>query len=362
MKILTRIILITFVLVIISQPLVNAMAQEKAVSLHIDWVDISEFPKITVLVSAWNADGLPLADLKPENFSLQEDDGELFLPKSVQADPTIPLSVALVLDISESMFGDPIDDAQDAAIRFLDRLSAGDRASLIAFSDRLDPDPASLNPSLELDFSDNLDPVFDLIETLESYGQTHLYNAAAKAVKWTESEPIGRRAILLLTDGRNEPADVGDPEEAIHLAQEANIPFFIIGLGRDIDEPYLRRLAAETGGLFRSAPSSSELGHLFTDMAKLLKTQYTLTYESNLPTDGGEHELMVTLNTEAGTDNQVFTFETPYIVTKTPTLTPTITQTNTITLSPTVTNSPTLTSTSTPARSPESGTPGHQAR
>ena len=48
----------------------QAIAQEEEpVSLHIDWVDASQFPEITVLVSAWNADGLSIADLELENFS-----------------------------------------------------------------------------------------------------------------------------------------------------------------------------------------------------------------------------------------------------------------------------------------------------
>ena len=348
MKSLTRMILITFALVFTAQPLASVLAQEKAVSLHIDWVDIDSFPQITVLVSAWNAEGLPLAGLKPENFSLQEDDGDSIQPTAVQADPNATLSVGLVLDISESMYGDPIYDARAAATRFLDKLQENDRAALIAFSHGLDPDPTNLDPNLELDFSDNLDPIYDLIASLDSYGQTHLYNAAAKMVGMAEDEPEGRRAILLLTDGRNEPAEVGDPEEAIRLAQDENIPFFVIGLGKDIDEPYLRRLATETGGLFRSAPSSSELAHLFADMAALLKTQYILTYESGLPSDGKKHELSVTLKTEVGTDTQVIEFgPVPLVVTETPSLTPTLTLTNTLTLTPTATNSPTATSTST---------------
>ncbi len=348
MKSLTRMILITFALVFTAQPLASVLAQEKAVSLHIDWVDIDSFPQITVLVSAWNADGLPLADLKPENFSLQEDDGDPIQPTTVQADPNATLSVGLVLDISESMYGDPIYDARAAATRFLDKLQEDDRAALIAFSHGLDPDLSNLDPNLELDFTDNLDPIYDLIASLDSYGQTHLYNAAAKMVGMAEDEPEGRRAILLLTDGRNEPAEVGDPEEAIRLAQDENIPFFVIGLGKDIDEPYLRRLATQTGGLFRSAPSSSELAHLFADMAALLKTQYILTYESGLPTDGKMHELSVTLNTEDGSDTQVIEFgPVPLVVTETPSLTPTLTLSNTLTLTPTATNSPTATSTST---------------
>lgn len=366
MKTSFRFLLIWMVLLLTAQPLLGVAAQEKAVSLHIDWVDLSNFPQVTILVSAWNADGLPLAGLVSEEFSLQEEGGEAFQPATLQADANIPLSAGLVLDVSESMFGAPLEDAKAAATRFLDRLEPGDRAALIAFSSSLDPNPANLNPNLEIAFTDNLDPIFDLITTLQPWGQTHLYNAAAKAVGLANGEPEGRRAILLLTDGRNEPADMGDPDEAIHLAQEANIPFFVIGLGKDIDEPYLRRLANETGGLFRAAPSSSELGHLFTDMATLLKTQYTLTYASRLPADGQMHELSVVLSTENGSDSQVISFgPLPYVSptptstqtnvpTKTPsptaTVTPSLTPTNTPTDTPTVT--PTATATSTPTPTP----------
>ena len=329
-------IILLFVLAIL--PFIAVSAQEQPISLHVDWVDTTEFPQVTVNLSAWGADGLPLADLRPDDFSLQEDGGAAFHPQVVEADPQAPLSVMLVLDISESMYGEPIDDAQDAATRFLDRLEPGDRAALIAFSDQLDPDPQNLDPSLELGFTNDLGPAYDLIETLSADGQTHLFNAAAKAVTLTANEAEGHRAILLLTDGRNEPAETGNPDEAIQLAQDTNVPFFVIGLGNQIDEPYLRRLANETGGLFRAAPKSSELAELFTDMAALLKTQYRLTYESNLPGDGETHTLEVTLNAAGGTDSESIQFGP--LPSSSPTDTPTLTPTQ----PPTLTFTPTLTS------------------
>ena len=308
MKIWNRAQLVFLTLTLLLATFTPGLAQDSPLSLHLDWVDTTAFPKVVVNLSAWDVDGLPLADLSPEDFTLQEDEGATFHPEVVEADPQAPLSVMLVLDISESMFGEPIDDAQDAATRFLDKLETGDRAAVLAFSDQLDPDPATLDPALELDFSADLDPTYDLIETLNANGKTHLYQAAAKAVRLTDQEKEGHRAILLLTDGRNEPAEVGDPEEAIRLAKEFNIPFFVIGLGNQIDEPYLRHLANETGGLFRAAPRSSELAHLFADMATLLKTQYQLRYTSTLPADGSTHNLAVTLNAAGGTATERLTF------------------------------------------------------
>lgn len=355
MKMYTRISILILAFCVAWGSFGQVIAQDESVTMQIDWIDISEFPEITVLVSVWNADGLSITDLEIENFSFQEDSGDPIQPATLQAAPNMPLSVGLVLDTSESMIGDPIADSREAATRFLDQLRSDDRAALIAFSSGLNPNPASLNPKLELDFSDNLEPLFGIIDNLEAYGQTHLYNAATKMVALTENEPEGRRAILLLTDGRNEPADVGDPEEAIQRAKDANIPFFVIGLGRGIDEPYLTRLATETGGLFRFAPSSDELGELFDEMAARLKTQYTLTYTSEVPPNGQEHELSVTVNTDAGIVTQVLEFgPVPFIPTVTPT--PTFTPSPTLTPSPTqtATLTPSLTPTTTPSQTPTS--------
>jgi hypothetical protein len=60
---------------------------------------------------------------------------------------------------------------------FLDRLTPGDQAALIAFSDSVNPDPSELNPEREVGFTSNLTPVYDMIENLQAQGGTHLYNA-----------------------------------------------------------------------------------------------------------------------------------------------------------------------------------------
>lgn len=308
MKIWPRLFFIMLMLTLVLGPLDQVMAQGENISLHLERVDVTAYPQMAVHLSAWDASGLPLPNLQPEDFSLQEDGGAALLPTSVTADPQAPLSVVLVLDISGSMAGQPLADAKAAAARFLDRLGTDDRAALIAFSDSVNPDPNDLDARREIAFTTDLAPVYDLIEKQEAEGQTHLYNAAAKSVRMIAGLPAGHRAILLLSDGRNEPANVGDPDEAIQLAREANVPVFVIGLGNQIDEPYLRRLANETGGLLRLAPKSSELARLFTDMATLLKTQYVLSYDTRLPADGQKHTLTVTLNTPSGSASSTLEF------------------------------------------------------
>ena len=289
MKSFTRIFL--SLLAFAAQP---ALAQEATPSVYLETVDTTAYPRVVVRLTAWGPDGLPLQGLAPQDFTLQEDGGAPLHPDFVAVNADSPLWVALVIDVSGSMQGQPLTDAKAAAARFLDRLESSDYAALLAFSE-VDPDPLSLDPAREIGFTSDLEPIYNTVENLQAGGGTYLYQATAKAVQWFLDKPAGHRAILVLSDGRNDPPTTGDPEEPIRLAQDAGVPVFVVGLGSQIDEPYLRRLAGETGGLFRSTPRSSELANLFADMAALLKTQYEVTYTSQLPADGQEHILSLAL-------------------------------------------------------------------
>lgn len=296
MKTIVKLLFVLALSVVAFQP---AGAQfQPAISLLVEQVNNDAFPSFALRLSAWDSNGLPLKDLKVEQISLKEDDGEVFYPDSVQANTDAPLQVALVLDVSGSMEGQPLQDAKAASARFLDRLNADDQVAVIAFSDGVDPDSEVLDPQKELDFTNHIDLAYNLVDGLEAAGGTHLYNAASKAVRLFDGGSAGHRAVLLLTDGRNDPPNIGDSESAIQLAVDAGIPIFVIGMGNEIDQSYLQRLASETGGLYRSAPGSADLASLFDNMADLLKTQYEVLFTSTLPADGEQHRLALQIETE----------------------------------------------------------------
>ncbi|MCU0484850.1 MAG: VWA domain-containing protein [Anaerolineales bacterium] len=330
---LTNILLIAVLLTSLL-PGAFAQAQTEPLTLRPETVDSTAFPTVTVRFNAWDGAGLPLGGLDAAAITLQEDGGAPFHPDALTADTQAPLQVALVVDISGSMAGQPLEDARVAAARFLDRLSPDDQAALIAFSSPVLPD--ELDPVRELDFTKNLTPLYDRLEALGAGGGTALYDATAKAISLFVDQPAGHRAVVLLSDGRNDPPMQGDPEAPIRLAQENRVPVFVIGLGSLIDEPYLRRLASDTGGLYRAAPSSSELAQLFADMATLLKTQYHLSYTSRLPADGEEHTLKITLDVASSQAlSEVVMGPLPLAPTAEPTLLPTPVPTAEPTASPT---------------------------
>ncbi len=275
---------------------ITTAATNPPLGFLIESINSDAFPLMEVRLSAWDSSGKALEGLSPTDFQIVEDKGDPLQPDSLRLDDDSPLAVALVLDVSGSMQGQALKDAQVAAARFLDRLGTEDQAALVAFSSDVDPEPANLKAEKEYSFTHELKIIYDAVEGLEAEGSTELYNALQKAIAMTSQLPEGHRAVLLLSDGMNDPESVGDPEIPLQMAKEMNVPVFVIGLGYNYDKDYLDKLASETGGLIRIAPRSSELAQTFDDIANLLKSQYVLTYESGLTSAGNQVETEFTLN------------------------------------------------------------------
>lgn len=295
------------------------------VNITVSNVDTSTFPEMSVEFSAWDANGIPLSGLKAGEVFLQEDDNAEFHPATLQADTAADLAVALVLDTSGSMAGQPLLDTKSAAARFLDRLGKADQAAVLSFSSQVNTDPAALDPVREVPFSSDLTKAYALVENLQAGGETELYNAVEKAVSWTAQLPPGHRAVLVFTDGRNEPENVGDPDSPIKLAQQGNIPVFVIALGEDIDSAYLQRLTTETGGFYAFTPISSELSRQFNDIASLLKTVYRASYSSSFTDGQAGHKLSLRIATSQGEGSVDYSLPALPLIAPTTAPSPTIT-------------------------------------
>jgi hypothetical protein len=121
----------------------------------------------------------------------------------------------------------------------------------------------------------------------------------------------GRRALLLLTDGRDMLA-AGDPtpasratlNQAIQAAIKDGISIQTIGLGdRDtddlragIDETVLKRIADETGGAYFYAPGADQLSDLYRRLSADMQQEYLITYHSPRPFyDGTRRDIRVSV-------------------------------------------------------------------
>ncbi|HSJ57426.1 MAG TPA: FHA domain-containing protein [Anaerolineae bacterium] len=313
------------VIVLLAALATPAMSQG-TVNVSIDDLQLDAFPQVQAMTTVSDANGVPILELGADKFELVEDGRASFPPDSVEThvNPDAVISVLMVIDISGSMEGKPIEGAMAAANALLDQLSPNDRAAIIAFTDEVKSlNPGEMEEGKELGFTPDKNAVRNVVNFLDTRvgWDTPLYDAIYKGVKMAAAEPIGKRALVVMTDGRDERdnaqgvpvKDMGSrqtPDDPINEANRHNIPIFAVGLGTKLDTKYLMRLAERTGGVYRQAPQPEELAPLFEQVVSQLKTQYKLGYTSRLPEDTtGYHSIMVRVNLPQGQDFDEFKFQ-----------------------------------------------------
>jgi len=251
------------------------------------------FPQVTAYISVTDENGLPLTDLPTEAFQVTEDGQpvESFNLSEVM-DTGETVSLVLVLDISGSMKGDPLEATKSAAALLVKSLNPQDQAALIAFSDTV---------TTVQDFTSNQADLISALDGLEADGFTALYDAAHTGIRLVAKLPTGRKAVVLLTDGKDEgpgdrPMSAVTEDDVIKAAQDTNVPLYTIGFGPNTQPQVLGRIAKLTGGHYFAAPTADELTQSFQDIATLLHHQYAIAFQSALPADDISHTLVVRLD------------------------------------------------------------------
>ena len=160
-------------------------------------------------------------------------------------------NVYLVVDVSGSMEGTKLNNAQQALQVFLEQIKGDiERVGLISFSSGVD----EVVPLAEL--GQNRAVLFDQIKQLEAYGDTALLDAVDVAYSQLQSLQDSERinAIVVMTDGRenNSSVRLDTLTQRISRGNAEGIPIvvFCIGYGADADTATLRALAESSGGQY----------------------------------------------------------------------------------------------------------------
>ena len=170
-------------------------------------------------------------------------------------------------------------------------------------------------------FTDNLDRAAKSLRIPLSSTAASPYNPFAltrDAVKRFESQPVGRRAVLLLSDGidlsrgltSSSPAQSIDLQRTLDEAQRLGVAVYSmyapsVGGGDSSlvnnGQGSLQRLSDETGGraFFQGTSAPVSLDQYLREVDALLSRQFALTYLSTHP-DKGFHKVRVVANTGDG--------------------------------------------------------------
>ncbi len=251
---------------------------------------------INLNVSVTDTRSRYITDLTAPGFAVYEDGVRQDL--SLFTHENLPISLALLLDVSASM-DEKLQNAQDAATRFVKTLRAQDLAQVTQFNERT---------TVLQDYTNDHALLEAAIRRTQASGPTALYNTLYVALRdlarQKKAGELRRRAIVLLSDGEDTASLVKD-DQVMDLAKKTEIAVYAISLrpnrpgDRDRLEfsqaiHLLTTLTRDTGGQVFFPNSLSELDTVYERIAEELRTQYNLGYvSSNRRKDGKWRRIVV---------------------------------------------------------------------
>jgi Ca-activated chloride channel homolog len=247
---------------------------------------------VMVTATVLDAEGRLVTGLPREAFEIYED-GDLQTVRQFTHE-RVPIGLGLLLDISDSMFGQRMIDARAAVERFLlELLSKDDEFFVLAFNHE---------PHLLTRWTTAADVVRQALDHVRPTGGTAMYDALVHAMPMIAQRNRQRAAIVLVSDGADTASDASlkDVRTAL-LRSDA----FVYAVAIDSPKPQaintrvnpsaLGEITSQSGGHTSVVRDADELASATARIAEELNSQYVLGYSSPRATDGKYHSIRATV-------------------------------------------------------------------
>jgi Ca-activated chloride channel homolog len=246
--------------------------------------------------------GQIMGDLKQDDFEVREDG----VPQKIDifSRDELPLSVALVLDLSDSI-GPFLGPLRQAANTALSALKPEDEVALFTFS---------TEAQLRVPFTKDKTKLAEQINAFKVGGATNINDGIFVAAKYLlNTPPKGRRVIILISDDVGTDAGGQGTHDIVTeaIASDAvlynlkipgyNPPGTLFMASMVPGLVNIRRVVDQTGGEIFDVPDVAHLDQMFSALITRIKTRYTIGYYTNANgANGKPHKLDVRLTSSHG--------------------------------------------------------------
>ena len=245
---------------------------------------------ISVTATVINRDGHLVTGLPADAFEIFEEGERQTI--SQFTNERVPVSLAVLLDVSDSMFGQRLVDARAAVERFLfDLLDESDEFSVVAFNHQ----PRALTR-----WTREPDVVKSAMATLKPFGSTALYDAVLTALPMMNTRTKQRASVLIISDGADTASDAALREVRSALVRSDAFVYAIAvdppakrAINETVNVSALNEITGGSGGNTELVHQTSDLVAATARIAEELNSQYVLGFYSKLPLDGSYRSLRV---------------------------------------------------------------------
>jgi Ca-activated chloride channel family protein len=237
---------------------------------------------VEVTVTARDAGGALVGDLRPEDFALREDGREqevlIFAPAArPERREELALNLGMLFDTSGSMRKN-LRLSQESAVRFLDAIPRA-RDLFLVFFDR--------DIRLSRYSSENQQGIFGRILETQGAGETALHDAIALYLSRVADTP-GRKVVILFTDGDDTASRVSS-DDVMRMLRASSVTIYPVEFPGErpgtteaaLAHSFLFGLAEASGGRMFHPQASKELATIYRSILEDLAGQYVIGYVSD---------------------------------------------------------------------------------
>ena len=254
---------------------------------------------ISITATVTDREGHLITGLSSDAFEIYEDGERQGLTQFTRQ--RVPVSLGVLLDTSDSMFGRRIVDARAAVNQFLAvRLTEEDEFFVTAFNHRR---------HLLAAWTRDTALVRRALDAITPSGGTAVYDAIVGSLPLVERRSRQRAALLVISDGADTASNANIREVRSALLRSDAFVYAIAidspasqPINTRINAEALREITAESGGRTEIVSSSSALQDATARIAEELNSQYVIGYSSPRATDGKFHSIRVRIG---GSDYRV---------------------------------------------------------
>jgi len=274
--------------------------------------NVEAYPEISLFLRATDEYGNPIENLTAKSFVVREylninDYLERDVIYAAKAEGNAALNVSLALDRSSSLTETDMGKIKAATNTFLSKLqfASGDKAEIVSFD---------TNVMQMCMFTNNKDNLINGVNSMHPYGLTACYDAIIRSIQ-NASVQNGARCVIVFTDG-DDTKSRSSVDDVIKLAKAKSVPVYTIGVGRQLQESRLRRIANETGGTYHHIDDISSMSRVYDEIYKDQKNLYQVKYisDASIPQDGERRIIaMISGGGYQGSCDRSYTPVTPVI-------------------------------------------------
>jgi len=237
--------------------------------------DLARHPVIEADLSVLSANGNFYSGLQAKDLLVRQNGKRIQLVYlAEQRGPTEKQQILLLVDVSASMQGRPMESVKQGLRQLMEKLPVAANIRLMSFA-------TSVN--VVVDWTTDRQMLLDGIDRLKADGATSLNRGITDALQ-NIAQREGLKYTLVFTDGKDS-GGLRDAPATLRLAAQTRVPLHTVAYAQgEIDRDFLSQLATVSGGTFSETAQVEKLAaSLVASAERMTPRFYRLVFVTDNP-------------------------------------------------------------------------------